>query len=182
MQLKPQDVFVALKIQTLGSIFWSQRDLASALVMSLSEINGAIRRGLRSGLLVQISNDQKRIHAVPNALLEFICHGISYSFPAERGRRVRGIPTGIAGGDIAKPFGRLEPEDIRVWPFSEGSIHGVGIVPLFKSIPQAMVNPGNKRLHILLSLVDVIREGRSREKEIAVQKISSLLLNDRSGE
>jgi hypothetical protein len=52
-----------------------------------------------------------------------------------------------------------------VWPWHEGNTRGVGLEPLYKSVPQAALR--DPKLYQFLALVDAIRDGRARERKIA---------------
>lgn len=52
-----------------------------------------------------------------------------------------------------------------VWPSATGELRGQAISPLYKNVVKAI--KGNSELHELLSLVDVLRVGRVREKNLA---------------
>jgi|SRR5690606_12455528 len=172
MELKPQDLVVALKVLTIGKAKWNQRELALSLGMSLSEVNGAIRRAIRSGLMVGNAIRRQSPRSVPYALKEFIIHGVRYSFPVERGSITRGVPSGAVGAKMESRFPDLENLDVPVWPASHGKVRGVGIRPLFKSIPDVVEREENKDLYAMLSLVDMIREGRTRERSLAAGVIA----------
>jgi hypothetical protein len=60
-----------------------------------------------------------------------------------------------------------------VWPDPEGEVRGESFSPLYKSVPRAA--RADHRLYELLVLVDAIRGGRSREREIAIWEISKRL-------
>ena len=94
MILKPQDLVIALKVLTLQPKMWNQRGLAQSLGMSLSEINGAIKRAVKSGLMIAGESRNHVPKSVPYSLQEFIVHGARYSFPIEKGPRTRGVPSG----------------------------------------------------------------------------------------
>lgn len=83
----------------------------------------------------------------------------------------RGVPTGLAGAKLEKALAKGEESYHPVWPSPQGKARGVGIKPLFKSIPKVIERDENRELYILLSLVDVIREGRVREGNLAAQAI-----------
>src|ERR1700722_20480458 len=88
MVLKPQDVYVVLKIVTCG-VRGPYAQLASELGMSTSEVHASVKRA-QSAKLIHGSELLNR----PNlaALEEFLVHGLKYAFPAERGEFTRGVP------------------------------------------------------------------------------------------
>jgi len=59
MNLKPQDVLIALKLVALGNQSWSYVNLANELFMSASEINAGVKRGLSSTLLIPALRPEK---------------------------------------------------------------------------------------------------------------------------
>src|ERR1700690_328337 len=99
MVLKPQDVYVALKIVASRSDRPPYSQLAVDLVMSPSEVHASVQRAQGSHLL-----HGPRLKNRPNftAIEEFLLHGIKYVFPAERGGLTRGIPTSYAAAPLRK--------------------------------------------------------------------------------
>jgi hypothetical protein len=161
MSLKPQDVVVALKLCAYRDVRPAMSVIANDLSLSPSEVHGAIGR-LRASRLLHGPNAKDR----PNisALEEFLVHGLKYVFPAEHGEVTRGIPTSYAAEPLKSEVamsGDLPP----VWPWHEGNTRGVGLAPLYKSVPRAALR--DPILYQLLALVDAIRNGRARERKIA---------------
>jgi hypothetical protein len=58
-----------------------------------------------------------------------------------------------------------------VWPYAEGPLRGIAFSPLYKNVPQAALR--DSKLYELLALVDAIREGRAREREIAIRELTA---------
>jgi hypothetical protein len=107
-----------------------------------------------------------------SALEEFLIHGIKYSFPAEHGTLSRGIPTSYA----AEPLSRLiAPSDdpIPVWPYARGQRRGIALVPLYKMVPSAALK--DPVLYEQLALIDAIRDGRPRERQLAERELIRIL-------
>jgi hypothetical protein len=52
-----------------------------------------------------------------------------------------------------------------VWPWQDGNTRGVGLEPLYKNVPRAALH--DPALYQLLALVDAIRDGRARERNLA---------------
>jgi hypothetical protein len=95
---------------------------------------------------------------------------VKYAFPVERGGPTRGIPTAEAAPPLKKHF----PQDFPlppVWPYAEGPLRGIAFSPLYKNVPQAASR--DSKLYELLALVDAIREGRAREREIAIRELTA---------
>lgn len=174
MVLKPQDLVIALKVLTLGKEIWSQRSLAAALDLSLSEVNTGLKRGVAARLL--IASENRKAGSKPNrhGLEEFIVHGVAYAFPSERGPLGRGVPTGVLGPDLRKEIDAKENEG-PVWPYAKGNLRGYSLAPLYPSVPAAMLKPENEKLYRLLALVDAFREGRVRERRISERVLKAIL-------
>jgi hypothetical protein len=161
MNLKPQDVVVALKLCAYPDVRPAMSIIANDLSLSPSEVHGAIGR-LRASRLLHGPNSKDR----PNisALEEFLVHGLKYVFPAEHGEVTRGIPTSYAAEPLKSEVS-MSSDLPPVWPWPEGNTRGVGLEPLYRSVPQAALR--DPILYQLLALVDAIRDGRARERKIA---------------
>lgn len=167
MILKPQDVVILLKLVTTGDQQWSFSSLASELGMSPSEVHSGIGRAAAARLY-----DPQRKLPILKALLEFLVHGVKYSFPPDKGQFTRGVPTSYA----APPLNALiaQPNDPPpVWPDPEGKVRGYEFSPLYRSVPKAVER--DNALYELLALVDAIRDGRARERELAVKELTARL-------
>ena len=84
----------------------------------------------------------------------------------------RGIPTGFAAPPLVDGIPKRD-EPTPVWHDHEGKDRGFEFSPLFKSAPKAVAK--DKRLYELLVLVDAIRGGRARERDIAVKELRARL-------
>ena len=168
--LRPQDIVVLLKIIVLGQETpWSQLTLANDLFMSQSEISQSIARSKYSGLLNVLGKSVNYL-----SFMEFLQYGIRYIFPQRPGPLVRGVPTAHS----AEPLKSLiNSEEDYVWPSSKGTNRGHSILPLYPSVIDAVKIDNN--LYEMLAMVDTLRVGKSREKEIAVQELKRRILNDK---
>jgi len=166
MILKPQDVVVLLKLAVLGKDEWTYQRLAVELSMSQSEAHAGVRRAVAAGLMTDVTIASGR--PIRAALLEFLIHGVKYAYPPERGTLTRGVPTGYAApplNEVIVASGEPPP----VWPDAEGSIRGYAFAPLYPSVPAAAKQ--DPKLYELLALVDAIRDGRARERELAAKEL-----------
>jgi hypothetical protein len=150
---------------------FSVRSLALETGISKSQISLSLNRSFDVGLAKQDRN-LKLPKTNVNALIEFIAYGLRYVFPAKSGEVTRGIATSIAApvllGQIMTS-GNLPP----VWPDALGSVKGVAIQPLHKNIRQAVSN--DIVLYGMLALTDAIRIGSSRERNLALRKLNTLI-------
>lgn len=160
--LKPQDILVLLKVYGLKGE-WTYSELAKSLKMSSSEVHGALKRCSTSGLY-----NEKRRRVLKPALEEFLVHGLKYVFPTQPGALVRGMPTAHS----AEPLKELlvtSDRNVYVWAFSSGKVKGQEIKPLYRSVPEAVSS--DPQLYEMLALVDGLRVGKVRERELAAEEL-----------
>ena len=163
--LKPQDIFVLLKLVTIADKKWVYNKMAVELGMSSSEIHAACKRALSAGLAIQ--RDGVIMPNIRN-LEEFITSGLKYVFYPVRGEMVRGMPTAHAADPLLELF-VSDNEPSPVWPDPKGTVRGMAFMPIYKSAPNAAKR--DKELYKMLALIDAIRGGRARERNIAIKLI-----------
>lgn len=171
MELKAQDVLVALKLVALENRPWSYAELAVSLGMSVSQVHAAVKRGVQAGLLVR---GEQRIRVNSRNLSEFLAHGLKYVFVPERGALVRGMPTRYAAPPLVAHF-MADDEPPPVWPDPAGEVRGQSFSPLYKLAPGAARR--DPLLYELLVLVDAIRGGQARERDVAIKRLQQTLKN-----
>lgn len=165
VQLKPQDILLLLKIVSENNPAWQQKPMAEALGLSQSEISDSVARSKFAKLL-----DSKGKNVFSNGLMEFLQYGLQYVFPVQPGPVVRGIPTAHSVPPLNKQISSTEK---YVWTYGKGNNRGHSILPLYPSIPQAALR--DDKLYELLAMVDTLRVGRAREKELAVVELKKRL-------
>lgn len=177
--LKPQDIVILLKILSTRVLpdnypdeMLSQNKLATLLCMSVSEVNAGMKRLVLSGLLSPVITDdpKNKIVFLPNksACEECLTSGVKYFFPVELGAYTRGIATSYAAPIMEKHL-ILGDDPIPVWPYGEGDKRGLALEPLYSSVPKSLAQFPDQIFYELLVLVDVIRSGRARERNIAIK-------------
>lgn len=180
--LKPQDIVILLKIIAIkigkhleAEKMLQQSALAMRLCMSASEVNAAFKRLKIAGLIAYYpvrylgTNDAKpdeKLMPVLPACEECLIHGVKYFFPAELGTESPGIATSY-GAPLFKGKVVVAGSAIPVWPYAEGKQRGLALKPLYRSVPKSLTEYPDKDFYELLVLVDVLRSGRVREKNIA---------------
>lgn len=165
MVLKPQDVVVSAKLLGYKEFRPTVSELASSLALSPSEVHGSIRR-LQAARLVHSA----RLGNAPilDSIKEFFVHGFKYAFPPQRGELTRGMPTGYAAEPL-KSLVVAGDEPPPVWPYSEGLVRGISFKPLYAKVPvAAKLDP---HLYEILALLDAIRDGRVRERNLAEREL-----------
>jgi hypothetical protein len=170
MIIKPQDIFVLLKLASIGSNNWTYNLLAAELFMSPSEVHAAVNRSLKAQLAIPAPENP----AQPNIrnLLEFLVHGIRYVFVPDRGGMTRGMPTCYAASPLKQKLVASD-EPPPVWPDAEGETRGQAFSPLYASVPKAARH--DPKLYELLVLVDALRGGAARERTTAASELRARL-------
>ncbi|MFI0427955.1 hypothetical protein [Mariniflexile sp. HMF6888] len=165
--LKPQDIVILLKIIALGKQSWFHHTIAQELGISQSEVSQSLNRSKYAGL---IDGARKKVNKL--AFTEFLIHGVAYAFPQHPGPIVRGVLTAHS----AEPLNKIiNSSDKYVWPYAKGQERGQAIEPLYHTAVEASLK--DKELYELLTMVDAIRVGRAREKEIAKKELEKRIQN-----
>ncbi len=165
--VKSQDILILLKIVCWRDQEWRSLDLARELKLSPAEVCMALERARRVGFL-----DPQKQSVMKAPFLEFLLHGVKYVFPAEPGPLCRGIATAHSAAPLANRI-VSEENDQYVWPHDEGEVRGQAITPLYATAPGAALR--DPRLYEFLALIDALRVGRARERNIAAQEIENRL-------
>jgi hypothetical protein len=160
--IRPQDIVIILKKMTSSGKTMLNKDIGSSLGISPAEISYAMER-CRVAQLVDAT--KSRINTL--ALKEFLVYGLKYVFPAVLGRMMRGVPTAVSASPIKEHI--VQGNDVYVWPYKKGTVRGQSVSPLYRTVPEAVAN--DEELYRLLVIVDALRMGRMREREIAMVEL-----------
>lgn len=162
MIAKSLDVYALAKL-TLEESTRPYAVVAGELGMSASEFHAAVQRLGRAGLV-----DQKKRRVRQGAVREFLIHGLRYVFPVAMGGLTRGIPTSYAAPPLSQLLS-FANENIPVWPDASREQPGYAVEPLHPSAPRAVRR--DSRLYEVLALIDALRDGRARERQIAEKEL-----------
>lgn len=159
--MRPHDVVILLEIINLEDQAWHNKDLAHRLLISTSEVSESLNRSKIAGL---VNGTKTKVNKL--AFLDFLEKGLPYVYPASPGPITRGIPTAHS----APPLNEKITQDIAlVWPDAMGTIRGQAITPLHKNVPRAAAM--DSELHKLLAMVDALRVGDAREKQLGLSML-----------
>lgn len=159
--LKPADLVVALKAHLLRGSAWTYASLGQAVGMSASQAHAALARAEQADLF----RSQGR-RAKPNNLLEFLAHGVRFAFYPQLGGHVLGVPTAHAVAPLSDLLVGVEGASVFVWPDPAGTVFGQALEPLHRAVPR--VSRRDPELYSVLALVDALRVGRVRDRELAL--------------
>lgn len=163
--LQPLDLLVALKLVAWEKRAYTFEILSFELGISPSSIYRSCERTAQAGLTTAERKPKKK------ALLEFILYGVRYVYYVRPGEITRGMPTAHAALPLSQLIGASS--DIPVWPDPEGSRRGYAVEPLHKAALKAAKR--DAKLYELLALVDALRIGRARERELAQDELTQRL-------
>ena len=166
--MRPQDIMILLKKLTPEGRNMNGKELSDSLGISAAEISMAMERNRVAQL---VDADKKRVNVL--ALKEFLVYGIKYCFPAPLGRIVRGMPTASSASPINQAI--ASNGNILVWKDSSGTVRGQSITPLFPTAVEA--SKKDPDLYALLSIVDALRIGNARERQVAVDCLNQYFNN-----
>lgn len=167
--LKPQDLVVVVKVAIARDAFPTFAGLGRDLHMSASEVHAAMQRSITSHL---VEREYGSFSVNRASLREFLLHGVRYAFPAVAGQVMRGLPTGVSARPLNAHFEHSESLPL-IWPAPEGEVRGISLCPLYPSVPAACkLDP---RLHEALALVDALRGGAARERELAGEMLTDYI-------
>src|SRR5690606_14791343 len=147
-----------LAIYLSGPRAQTQSAMAKDLGLSQAEISYATKRLRLAQLVMQSSADVILPH-----LIEFSVHCARYNYPAVIGKEVRGIPTATLVEPLKDQV--ISSEGQVAWPSGQGTIRAQSLEPIHPSAPHAAL--ANPRMYRLLSLLDGIRVGKNRLRQIA---------------
>src|SRR6516164_3006168 len=162
-----QDIVVLAKLVSYGGARPPIARVAGDLALSPSQVHASLKRLERSRLI-----DAQSSRPLLKAVEEFLIHGVKYAFPVERGEPTRGVPTAYAAPPLSDQIsggGDLPP----VWPDAEGKVRGITLEPLHRAAMKAARQ--DPAVHELLALIDALRDGRARERQLAEKALSARL-------
>ncbi|MEO6054175.1 MAG: hypothetical protein ABIP97_09200 [Chthoniobacterales bacterium] len=166
-------MFILLKL-LLTPVMKTYGELGAELGMSASEVHSSVKRSTRAGLI-----HPKTFRPLRKPLEDYVLYGVPYAFPGVPGPVVRGMPTSYAATPLREQL-EVSTDLPPVWPDAkDGTARGYTLEPLYPSAPFAARK--DAKLYELLALVDALREGRAREKNLAIKELQnriSKLTND----
>lgn len=165
--MRPYDILVLSKLAVIGRLPWTYDSLAHELGLSASAAHRSVDRAAEAGLF---SHGRREVEL--GSLEELLVHGVRYFFPPEWGGEARGLPTAWAAPPLSEQLAHSS-ENPPVWPIPGGAVRGIALEPLDPRVPDAVLN--DDPLHELLALVDAMRIGSARERNLAEKELAARL-------
>lgn len=168
--MRPQDLVILIKIALNKEGNLQIKDLAKDLYISPSEVSKSLKRSEFAGLYLPT---QKKV--MRQALMEIIQYAVKYIYPTIPGYMTNGIPTAISHPYMTAKF---EPNIKYVWQDNNAMERGLAVTPLYDGAINAAKH--DEDLYLVLALIDVLRIGKNREKDISIQMLKTKLLHESS--
>lgn len=140
------------------------RHLAEELEMPSASVHRSLKTLQEAGLYFH----ERGVIARKSAH-ELLAIGMKYMFPPRILGEGRGVPTAWSASPIDEQF--IGANSTYVWPHLESKSIGLRVTPLDPRVPElALANPA---LGELLALIDVVRIGGVRERQVASELIAT---------
>lgn len=165
--VKPSDVYVltGLLAQVDG---WTYRSLAGSLRVAHPVVQRALSRSGEAGLYVP----ERREVNLPS-FEEFAVHALRFVAPERLGTVVPGVPAAWATEPVSSAI-RTAGEDLPpVWPYARGRVRGQALEPLHPAAVRAV--EGRPRLGEYLSVLDSLRAGDTRVRQVSAELLGRML-------
>lgn len=161
--LKGEDIVLLLKL-TSHEPDWTVRTLERDTTIPRSVVQRGLKRLVQAGLF-----DPRRRVVNASQAEEFVIHGLRYVFPGVFGGESRGVPTAWAAQPLTDLMASSAKELSPVWPDARGAVWGLALEPVHASVVEAAQR--NPALGEQLALVDALRVGSARVRELAVAQL-----------
>jgi hypothetical protein len=160
---------VLLKLISSGEPGTPVRDIASSIgSVSKSAVDVSLQR-LKAHALIREGSSGRQINRL--AARDLFEKAVQWIAPAVVGPYELGLATAYAAHPLADKLRSDEDEDPVVMPVAEGPCRGRAVTPIHRAAPGAAKR--DEKLHELLSIVDALRIGRARDREVAVSELRS---------
>lgn len=166
--MKSQDIVILLYIAQYCDGAFKLVDISEKLHISLSEVSESLNRSR----IAKLIGKDKAVSKI--SLYEFLIYGLKFVFPVEPSAVTRGVPTSHSSSPLKEEI--VQNTDNYVWPYSKGTKRGMGVTPLYKTVPEFATELVD--LCELLALVDALRVGQIRESNLAVKFLKERIVKN----
>lgn len=175
------EIYVLLSIVVNKGKYETIREWGDRIGVGIAIINRSVKSLIKSKLVLETPIKNKNSKSSPyvpfySNVEKFLLNGFPFVFPAEKGKVVRGVLTGIDASSLKSSF--VDDDYPSVWPHHEGTVKGYKVDPLHKSIPGLVIEEKlEDDLYEMLALLDVLRTGKKREVDAAEKKLREIIKN-----
>lgn len=165
--LRPTDLYVLTGALANQGGTWSLRDLAEKLFVDHTVVSRALKRNEEVGLY---QPGERRVN--PANFAELMIHAARFIAPAPLGGITRGFNAAWAAATISGRIHQAGDEPPPVWPSALGVNRGQRLEPLH---PGAVTASADPTLGALLAIVDCLRAGDARVRNVAASALDDEL-------
>jgi hypothetical protein len=166
--LGPTDLYVLAGALAHEEGDWTLRELAATLKVDHTLVHRALKRSENAGLY-RTSTKQVNLANFE----ELTIHAARFIAPAPLGELTRGVPAAWAAQPIARTIRQPKSEPPPVWPDPLGSVRGQALQPLHPAAAKA--SRDTPQLASLLSIIDSLRAGDTRVRQVAAAALRDML-------
>jgi hypothetical protein len=163
------DLLVAMKLAAHEGEPTSVRQLEDDLGLSKSGAANSLRRLRELDLLKVDATGGRRVNRL--LLRDCLEHAVRWIAPAHVGEFELGLPTAHAAEALKQRL--TGDDDPVVIPLPHGPLRGRAVSPLHPLAPAAAAT--DPKLYRLLAVVDALRIGRARDRQLAVAELRACL-------
>jgi DNA-binding transcriptional ArsR family regulator len=163
------DLLVALVLAAHQDAAASVRQVGEEIGLSKSAVANSLRRLRELDLVKDDGHGGRRLNRL--ALRDCLEHAVRWIAPAKVGDFELGLPTAHAAHVLAKKL--AGDQDPVVIPLPHGPVRGRAVSPIHPLAPGAAAK--DPKLYRLLAVVDALRIGRARDRDIAAAELRTWL-------
>ncbi|HEX3392158.1 MAG TPA: hypothetical protein VHS55_06320 [Solirubrobacteraceae bacterium] len=166
--LSSTDIYIVTGALTSDRDGWTLRDIADLLHVDHTLVHRALRRAGAAGLYMSSTRRVNR----PN-FEELVTHAVRFIAPVQLGELTRGVPAAWSVDPISTIIHQQAHEHPPVWPHALGAMRGQTLEPLHPAAIE--VSRANPVLGVLLSIIDSLRAGDMRVRQVAANLLHVVL-------
>lgn len=163
------DILVAMKLAAHEGEPTTVRQLEDELGLSKSAAANSLQRLRELDLLKDDATGGRRVNKL--LLRDCLEHAVRWIAPAHVGEFELGLPTAHAAEAFRQKV--TGDDDPVVIPLPHGPLRGRAVTPLHPLAPAAAAR--DPKLYRLLAVVDALRIGRARDRQLAVAELRACL-------
>jgi hypothetical protein len=166
--LGPTDIYVLTGVLADDRDGLTLRQLAAMLHVDHTLVHRALKRAEAAGLYNMSSKQVNRAN-----FEELMAHAGRFIVPARLGELTRGVPAAWAAEPISTIIHQSSQEPPPVWPDAFGAVRGQALQPLHPA--KVAASQDNPTLASFLSIIDSLRAGDTRVREVAAVSLHEML-------
>jgi DNA-binding transcriptional MocR family regulator len=166
--VSPSDIYVLAGALAEADKEPTLRELARELQVDHTLVHRALKRAEEAGLYRSASKQINRA-----GFEELVTHGARFIAPVALGELTRGTPAAWAAKPISRRIRQHGDEPPPVWPSADGDVRGQALRPLHPAAVRA--SRDNPALADLLAIIDSLRAGDVRVRQVAAEELHAML-------